>query len=230
MIGLPPISTLFPYTTLFRSHLPPPPRRLVQRLQPPLHRLRRWRPRRAPSHAEFRRRLFLARGTKMVYSPQSRDFRTEKRYGGGTANQLYIFDVETHDAKKISEGDRASRDPMWIGPSIYYDSDRDGHFNLYSYDVSNGKTTQLTFVKTFDLRWPSTDRDSRPLDLAQAGGDHAARIQLGRVGGGLAVAGSLVGRHRPAVRTRRDPPARRLSLAEMADRVAAPAIQGLLHP
>ena len=104
---------------------------------------------------------FSPAGTKIVYSPQARDFRTEKRYGGGTANQLYIFNVETHDARKISEGDRASRDPMWIGASIYYDSDRDGHFNLYSYDVSSGKTTQLTFIKTFDLRWPSTDRDSR---------------------------------------------------------------------
>jgi tricorn protease len=104
---------------------------------------------------------FSPAGTRIVYSPQSRDFRTEKRYGGGTANQLYIFDVETHDARKISEGDRASRDPMWVGNSIYFDSDRDGHFNLYSYDVSGGKTTQLTFNKTFDLRWPSADRESR---------------------------------------------------------------------
>jgi tricorn protease len=104
---------------------------------------------------------YSSAGTKVVYSPQARDFRTEKRYGGGTANQLYIFDVETHDAKKISEGDRASRDPMWVGNSIYYDSDRDGHFNLYSYDVGGGKTTQLTFNKTYDLRWPSTDRDNR---------------------------------------------------------------------
>ena len=86
---------------------------------------------------------------------------TELRYGGGQANQLYIFDIETHDAKKISEGDRASRDPMWIGNSIYYDSDKDGHFNLYAYDVQSGKTTELTSNKTFDLRWPSTDRESR---------------------------------------------------------------------
>jgi len=104
---------------------------------------------------------FSPAGNKIVYSPQARDFRTEKRYGGGTANQLYIFDVETHAAKKISEGERASRDPMWIGASIYFDSDRDGHFNLYSYDVAGGKTTQLTFNKTYDLRWPSTDRDAR---------------------------------------------------------------------
>ena len=34
-----------------------------------------------------------------------------------------------------------SRDPMWIGDTIYFDSDRDGHFNLYSYDPTSGKTT-----------------------------------------------------------------------------------------
>jgi tricorn protease len=103
---------------------------------------------------------FSPAGNRIVYSPQARDFRTEKRYSGGTANQLYIFDVETHEAKKISEGERASRDPMWVGNTIYYDSDKDGHFNLYGYDVSSGKTTQLTTNKTYDIRWPSSDRES----------------------------------------------------------------------
>jgi tricorn protease len=28
---------------------------------------------------------------------------------------------------------------MWIGDTIYYNSDRDGHFNLYAYGVGNGK-------------------------------------------------------------------------------------------
>ena len=82
-------------------------------------------------------------GSRLVYSPRFRDFRTEKRYGGGQANQLYIFDTETYEAKRITEGERASRDPMWIGNSIYYDSDRDGHFNLYAYDVPGGKTKAL---------------------------------------------------------------------------------------
>ena len=104
---------------------------------------------------------FSPAGNKIVYSPQARDFRTEKRYSGGTANQLYIFDVETHDAKKISEGDRASRDPMWVGNTIFYDSDRDGHFNLYAYDIGSGKTSELTSNKTYDLRWPSSDREAR---------------------------------------------------------------------
>jgi tricorn protease len=104
---------------------------------------------------------FSPDGSKMVYSPQSRDFRTEKRYGGGQANQLYIFDLKTFDAKKISDSPRPSRDPMWIGNTVYFNSDRDGHFNLYAYDVASGKTTAVTTHRPWDVRWPSSDRESR---------------------------------------------------------------------
>lgn len=98
---------------------------------------------------------------EIVYSPQSRDFRTEKRYGGGEANQLYIFNLGSHAAKRITEGPRATRDAMWIGDTIYFNSDRDGHFNLYAYSISNGKTTQVTTNKTWDLRWPSSDNENQ---------------------------------------------------------------------
>ena len=100
-------------------------------------------------------------GNQIVYSPQSRDFRTEKRYSGGQANQLYIFDTETYAARLITAGPRASRDPMWIGKEIYYDSDRDGHFNFYAYDTASGKTRQVTHYPVWDVRWPSTDRQQR---------------------------------------------------------------------
>lgn len=101
-------------------------------------------------------------GTKIVYSPTFRDFRPEKRYGGGQANQLYIFDLKTYETKFITpENPRANRDPMWIGDSIYFSSDRDGHFNFFEYNTKNGKTSQLTNNKTYDVRWGSSDRKDR---------------------------------------------------------------------
>ncbi|HBB95861.1 MAG TPA: peptidase S41 [Blastocatellia bacterium] len=100
-------------------------------------------------------------GAQMVYSPQSRDFRSEKRYGGGEANVLYTFDLKTNATRRITEGPRATRDPMWIGDTIYYDSDRDGHFNIYAYTVGSGKTAQVTRSKQWDVRWPSSDHDGR---------------------------------------------------------------------
>ena len=104
---------------------------------------------------------FSSDGTKMVYSPQSRDFRPEKRYSGGQANRLYIFDLATKDARRISDNQRANRDAMWIGTTVYYISDNDGKFNLYAFDTVNGRTTQVTKNRTWDIRWPSSDSQSK---------------------------------------------------------------------
>jgi tricorn protease len=99
--------------------------------------------------------------TKMVYSPLFRDFRPEKRYGGGQANDLFIFDLKTNDATRIIDHVRADRDPMWIGGTIYFTSDRDGTFNLYAYDVASKQIRPVTTSKTWDVRWPSTDHQAR---------------------------------------------------------------------
>ena len=99
--------------------------------------------------------------TKVVYSPLFRDFRPEKRYGGGQANDLFVFDLKTNDAKRIINHPRADRDPMWMGGTIYFTSDRDGTFNVYAYDVASAKTTPVTTSRTWDVRWPSADGQNR---------------------------------------------------------------------
>ena len=104
---------------------------------------------------------FSPDGARMVYSPRTRDFRSEKRYGGGQANTLYIYDLATNDAKKISEGVRPWRDAMWIGDKIFFNSDKDGKFNLYSYDVASGKTVPATNFKDWEVRWASSDDQSK---------------------------------------------------------------------
>src|SRR5215212_746379 len=104
---------------------------------------------------------FSPANDEIVYSPQSRDFRSEKRYGGGQANQLYIFNLSSNAAKRITEGPRATRDAMWIGDNIFFNSDRDGHFNLYVYNVASGRTTQVTSNRPWDVRWPSSDNEGQ---------------------------------------------------------------------
>ena len=96
-------------------------------------------------------------GTRVVYSPLFRDFRTWKRYEGGWAQELYIFDRETHAVERVTEHRRADRDPMWIGNAIYFTSDRGGTLNLYAYDLASRETTQLTHSDTWDVRWPGDD-------------------------------------------------------------------------
>ncbi len=100
-------------------------------------------------------------GTKVVYSPIFRDFRPEKRYGGGMANDLFVFDTKTMDAKRIVNDPRSDRDPMWIGNTVYFNSDRSGTFNLYGYDVASARTAPMTSGKIWDVRWPSSDHQGR---------------------------------------------------------------------
>jgi len=108
-------------------------------------------------------------GKQIVYSKVFRDFRPEKRYSGGQANYLAIFDFAKNSARTISKGPRAERDAMWIGNRIYYNSDKDGTFNLYAYDVASGSVSQLTKSTTWDVRWPSADEATGKIVYEYAG-------------------------------------------------------------
>ena len=100
-------------------------------------------------------------GKRIVYSPLWRDFRNEKRYQGGWANDLYIFDLEHPGLVRVTDDPRTDRDPMWIGSAIYFNSDRSGVFNLYRYDISTHQTTQVTHYTDWDVRWPSADDEGQ---------------------------------------------------------------------
>ncbi len=104
---------------------------------------------------------FSPDGKRIAYSPLFRDFRTWKRYEGGWAQDLYVYDFATNDAKPFATSKRTERDPMWIGDAIYFASDRDGTLNLYSWDGKTEAVTKLTSSATWDVRWPSSDSVSR---------------------------------------------------------------------
>ncbi|MFU8832763.1 MAG: S41 family peptidase, partial [Wenzhouxiangella sp.] len=100
-------------------------------------------------------------GTKLFYSPLFRDFRTWKRYQGGWAQSLWLFDLDANDARQITSHPRTDRDPMWIDGMGYFVSDRDGTLNLYRVDPETLEVTQLTFHTDWDVRWASAGNDGR---------------------------------------------------------------------
>ena len=100
---------------------------------------------------------FAPDGKKLVYSPLFRDFRSWKRYEGGWAQDLYVFDLNTYDVRPIAHTKRTERDPMWIGDTVYFVSDRDGTLNLFGFDLATNQVMQLTDSKKWDVRWASSD-------------------------------------------------------------------------
>jgi len=98
---------------------------------------------------------FSPDGERIVYAPLFRDFRTWKRYEGGWAQELFVFDPATGTADNISNHERTDRDPMWIDDRIWFASDRSGTLNLWSYDFDSKAVHQETSSSTWDIRWPS---------------------------------------------------------------------------
>ncbi len=96
-------------------------------------------------------------GNQVVYSPLFRDFRSWKRYEGGWAQDLWIFNLQTNEAENIIRSPRSDRDPIWLGDRIVFNSDRSGTLNLYSYDPASSETSLLTQHSDWDVRWPSAD-------------------------------------------------------------------------
>ena len=93
---------------------------------------------------------------RIFYSPLFRDFRTWKRYAGGWAQDLWLFDLDGGDARQVTDHERTDRDPMWIDGQAYFVSDRDGRLNLYRVDPDgDDDAEQLTAHDEFDVRWAS---------------------------------------------------------------------------
>ncbi|MFP4276161.1 MAG: S41 family peptidase [Wenzhouxiangella sp.] len=104
---------------------------------------------------------FTTDGAGVFYSPLFRDFRTWKRYQGGWAQNLWLFDLDAGDARQLTDHPRTDRDPMWIDGMGYFTSDRDGKLNLYRVDPDSLEVEQLTFHDDWDVRWASAGDQGR---------------------------------------------------------------------
>jgi tricorn protease len=106
---------------------------------------------------------FSADGTKVAYNRIFRNFRQWKRYTGGLAQDITIYDIKNNVVDQvIPHTDYTDTFPMWHGNTIYFTSDRGpGHrLNLYSYDQASKQVEQLTKFDEFDVMWPSLGPDA----------------------------------------------------------------------
>ncbi len=98
---------------------------------------------------------FSPDGQKIAYNRVSRENRTWKRYKGGTAQEIYMFDFEQKKDTKITDFRGTDRMPMWIGDKIYFTSDRDRVLNIWAYDTNTAEVEQITKHTSYDVRRPS---------------------------------------------------------------------------
>jgi len=96
-------------------------------------------------------------GEWLAYTPHSRDFRTWKRYRGGMATDIWLFNLKNHTSRKITDWEGTDTLPMWQGKKVYYLSD-DGpehRLNIWVFDPDSGARRQVTHFAKYDVKWPS---------------------------------------------------------------------------
>ncbi len=101
---------------------------------------------------------YNADGTKIAYNRIFRNFRTWKRYTGGMAQDIYIYDLKNNVfEEQVPHTEYTDTFPMWHGNTVYFTSDRgpEHRLNLYSYDLGGKQVEQLTRFTDFDVMWPS---------------------------------------------------------------------------
>jgi tricorn protease len=98
-------------------------------------------------------------GTRVAYTPIMREFRTWKRYRGGRAPDIWVYDLAHDTAERVTDSPATDDLPVWIGDTLYFTSDREGgRLDLYALDLkSKGQPRRVTTSKEWDVLWPSGD-------------------------------------------------------------------------
>ena len=94
-------------------------------------------------------------GKKIAFNRVSREFRTWKRYKGGMAQDIWIYDFEEQEAEKLTEFEGTDAFPMWFEDRIYFISDRDHTMNIFCIELDTREIRKLTNHKEYDVKWPA---------------------------------------------------------------------------
>ncbi len=108
-------------------------------------------------------------GRRIAYNPIAPRFQQWKNYRGGTVSRIWLYDPSTQAIEKVPQPPTRANDvsAMWIGGVLYFRSDRNGEFNLFSFDPRSHAVTQLT------------SHDDFPVLNAAAGGGKIVYEQAG---------------------------------------------------
>jgi tricorn protease len=125
-------------------------------------------------------------GDWLAYTLHAVDHRTWKRYRGGMAMDVWLYNLKTNESKRVTDWAGTDSLPMWAGEDLVYVSD-DGpshKLNLWKYERATGARTQLTQYADFDVKWPAIGPG--PAGKGEVVFQHGADLVLFDVGSGQA--------------------------------------------
>jgi tricorn protease len=92
-------------------------------------------------------------GSRIAYTPIADRSQQWKHYRGGTVSRIWVFRFSDNSVEPVPqpEGRCNDTDPRWNGNTLYFRSDRNGDYNLFSYDADAKQVKQLTRFTDFPV-------------------------------------------------------------------------------
>ncbi|MDR9364519.1 MAG: PDZ domain-containing protein [Balneolaceae bacterium] len=101
-------------------------------------------------------------GNTIAYTPKTRSNRTWKRYRGGMAPDIWLFDLESYESENITDNPANDELPMWNGETVYFLSDQgeNQRYNIWAYNNETGDTRKVTNFTDYDIHFPAIGPNS----------------------------------------------------------------------
>ncbi|MGA8090599.1 MAG: PDZ domain-containing protein [Terracidiphilus sp.] len=125
-------------------------------------------------------------GESIAYQPITKWEQAWKQYHGGQTTPIWIVNLKTLDLVKVPRENSNDSNPVWVGNSIYFLSDRSGPISLFKYDTGTKQVSQVEPNKSYDLKSMQAGPDGlvyeqfgsiHLVDTAN-GADHVVPIQV----------------------------------------------------
>src|SRR5260370_1935067 len=97
-------------------------------------------------------------GTKLAYIPIDQWQRAWKRYRGGQTSPIWIATLADSSVVKIPRNNSNDFNPMWVGDTVYFLSDRNGPVSLFAYDTKSKQVSDLVKNSGLDFKQASAGR------------------------------------------------------------------------
>lgn len=96
-------------------------------------------------------------GSKLAYITKITENYPFKRYKGGLASDIYIYDTRNQSVVNVTENEYNDGKPAWAGDKVYFLSDQGPNFrlNIWSHNPATGDNNQITEFKDFDISYLS---------------------------------------------------------------------------
>jgi tricorn protease len=108
-------------------------------------------------------------GNSIAYTTIPDRFEQWKNYRGGTMSRIWLYDTKNSSVTEIPKPKSGSNDskPVWKGSKVYFRSDRDGEFNVYSYDPASKAVSRISSYSDFPVS--SLEGTAGDIIFSQAG-------------------------------------------------------------